>query len=138
MGDFSSIKVKNLKPLSGALRKIDAEAPKQLRIALNGVADVVVSAVRPQVPRKTGAAAKSVKAKSTRTSARISAGGPRAPWYPFLDFGGSVGPRKSVHRPFYKEGRYIYPTLARKDAEITRALESALSDVVKAAGLKEG
>jgi hypothetical protein len=137
VGDFSSIKVKNLKPLTGALKKIDAEAPKQIRLALNTVADVVVQAVRPQIPRKTGAAAKSIRAKSTRTSARISVGGPRAQYYPWLDFGGSVGRKKSVHRPFYKEGRYLYPTLAKKQGDITKALESALSDVIKNAGLRE-
>jgi len=137
VGDFQSIKVKNLKPLSGALKKIDQDAPKQLRMALNGVADIVVQAVRPQIPRKTGAAAKSVKTKSTRTSARISVGGARASYYPWLDFGGSVGPRKSVHRPFIKEGRYLYPTLAREQANITKALEDALSQLISDAGLKE-
>jgi hypothetical protein len=137
VAEFIAIKVKNLKPLTGALKKVDAEAPKQLRIALNGVADIVVRAVVPQIPRKSGAAAKSVKVKSTRTSARIAAGGTKASYYPFLDFGGSVGIRKSVHRPFIKQGRYIYPTLERKQGEITKALEQALSDVISNAGLRE-
>jgi hypothetical protein len=134
--DFQVIKIQGLKPLSKALKRIDAEAPKGLRIALNGVAEIVVKAAVPLVPRKSGAAAKSIKVKSTRTSARVSAGGARVPYYPWLDFGGKVGRHKSVVRDFYKAGRYIYPTIAKHEADIEKALEQALTDVVKAAGLE--
>lgn len=136
MTDFVVTSVKGLKPLSQALKRVDSEAPKGLRVALNGVADIVVKAAVPLVPRKSGAAAKSIKVKSTRTSARIAAGGTRVPYYPWLDFGGRVGPHNSVVRDFYKSGRYIYPTIAKKEPEIQAALEQALVNVVKAAGLE--
>lgn len=136
MTDFEVVSVKGLKPLSAALKRVNSEAPKGLRIALNGVADIVVRGAVPLIPRKSGAAAKSVKVKSTRTSAKIQAGGPRVPYYPWLDFGGRVGRHKSVVRDFYKGGRYIYPTIAKKQPEIQAALEQALKDVVKAAGLE--
>lgn len=136
MTDFVVASVKGLKPLSQALSRIDSEAPKGLRIALNSVAEIVVKAAVPLVPRKSGKAAKSIKVKSTRTSARIAAGGPRVPYFPWLDFGGRVGPRKSVVRDFYKGGRYIYPSIAKHEGDIQVALDKALKEVVRAAGLE--
>jgi hypothetical protein len=134
--NFEVTSVKGLKPLASALKKVGPEAPKGLRIALNSVAEIVVKAAVPLVPRKSGAAAKSIKVKSTRTSARIAAGGSRVPYYPWLDFGGKVGRHKSVVRDFYRSGRYIYPTIAKKQVDIQKALEKALADVVTAAGLE--
>lgn len=131
----AKIGVEGLAEFNRGLRKLDADAPKQLRIALNGAADLLVNKTVPQIPRRTGAAAKSLKAKSTRTSARVSVGGRRAPWYPWLDFGGRTGPKKSVERPFYSEGRYLYPTLRRVRPDIERALESGLVAVARGAGL---
>jgi hypothetical protein len=60
------------------------------------------------VPRRTGRAGGTIKAASTRTEARVSEGGARAPYMPWLDFGGRVGRKNSVKRPFLKEGRYIW------------------------------
>lgn len=131
----AKISVKGLAEFNRGLRKLDSEAPKGLRIALNGVADSLVQKVRPQIPRKSGAAANSLKAKSTRTSARISMGGRTAPYMPWLDFGGRVGRDRSVHRKFFKEGRYLYPTLRRERPEIEKLLGQALTAVARNAGL---
>lgn len=133
--DDLKIGVSGLSDMSRALRRIDTEAPKGLRLALNRVADFFVGRVQPLIPRRSGAAAKSLKARSTRTSARIAAGGARAPYYPWLDFGGRVGRDRSVERPFYTEGRYIYPTLRKQRPEIDKMLGSALVAVAESAGL---
>lgn len=129
------IKVKGLAEFSRALRRVSTDAPKGLRIGLNSAADLLVAKTVPLIPRRTGAAAKSLTARSTRTSARVAVGGRRAPWYPWLDFGGRTGPRKSVERPFLKEGRYLYPTLAKNRGLIMGKLEGALLDVARGAGL---
>jgi hypothetical protein len=63
-------------------------------------------------------------------------GGKKAPYMPWLDFGGKTGIHKSVHRPFYKEGRYLYPTLGRIRPDIEKALGSALVAVARDAGLE--
>lgn len=131
----AKIQITGLAEMSRSLKRIDTEAPKGLRLALNGIADFFIGKVEPLIPRRTGAAAKSLKARSTRTSARIAAGGPRARYYPWLDFGGRVGPKRSVERPFYSEGRYIYPTLRRERPEIEKRLGRALVAVVEGAGL---
>jgi hypothetical protein len=129
------IKVEGLAEFSRSLKRIDASMPKALRLALNDASNVVIDYARPRVPRRTGRAARSIKAASTRTASRVSAGGARAPYYPWLDFGGRVGRRRSVARPFYKEGRYLYKSLIVKRERFTQVMESALQRVARDAGL---
>lgn len=130
------IRVEGLRELNRALREIDRELPKALRIALNDAVEVIADAAASEVPELTGAAAASIVPRSTRTAARIKAGGRRAEYYPWLDFGGSVGPQKSVHRPFIREGRYLFPAYADHRDEMVAKLEEALVDVVQAAGME--
>ncbi len=129
------IKVENLAAVNKALRKVSADAPKGLRVANNAAADLLVAKMIPKIPRRTGAAAKSVRASSTRTSARVAMGGPRAPYVPWLDFGGHTGIRGSVRRPFYTDGRYLFPTLKENRAAVETKLGDALRDVIVGAGL---
>jgi hypothetical protein len=131
----AKIGVTGLAEFNRGLRQLDSDAPKALRIALNEAADLLIARTRPLIPRRTGAAAGSLKAKSTRTSARVAVGGRRAPYYPWLDFGGRTGPKRSVERPFYTEGRYLYPTLKRVRPEIEAKLGQALVAVARDAGL---
>lgn len=130
------IRVQGLAEFSRSLRKLDADLPKALRIALNGVADVIVGFAVPRIPRLTGAAAASLKPRSTRTAVRVSAGSSVVPYYAWLDFGGSVGRSRSVHRPFLKEGRYLYRAYFENQPKIEKALRVALVDVARRAGLE--
>lgn len=132
------VTVTGLREFSRAVRRLDAEAAKAIRVALNGCATLLIDRARPKIPRRTGRAAASLKASSTRTAVRIKIGGPRAPWYPWLDFGGRTGRRKSVVRPFIAEGRYLYPTLAQNRAEFTQIMETALGDIARDVGLEIG
>ena len=134
----AKISIDGLSEFSRGLRKLDKEAPKGLRIALNDAADLLIDRIRPTVPSLTGAARKSLKAKSTRTSARVSVGGKRAPYFPWLDFGGRTGRKKANVRPFLKEGRYVYPTLKKVRPEIEAKLGDALTAVARNAGLDVG
>lgn len=133
------ISVGGLSDLSRSLRKIDAEAPKQLRIAFNSAADLLVEYTAPKIPVKSGAARRSLKAKSTRTSARVSVGGRNARYFPWLDFGGEgrIAGRPSK-REFIKEGRYVYPTLREIRPKIEQALQEGISEVIRNVGLEEG
>lgn len=132
----AKISIEGLAEFNRGLRKLDKDAPKGLRLALNEAADLLIDRVRPLIPKRTGAAAKSLKARSTRTSARVSIGGTKAPYYPWLDFGGRTGRKRSVIRPFIKEGRYIYPTLRKINPEIQKKLSGALTEVARGAGLE--
>lgn len=132
----AKIEVKGLRELQRALKAAENGTPKMLRLALNEAAEIVLDYAQPQVPTKSGAARASMRVRSTQREARVAAGGRRAPWYPWLDFGGAVGRKDSVKRPFYKEGRYIYPTLRKRHPEIIEAMGAALAGVVREAGLE--
>ena len=129
------VAVTGLAEFNKGLRQLDKEAPKGLRLALNEAAELLVSETRSLVPRRTGAAAGSLRAASTRTSARVKVGGPKAPYYPWLDFGGRTGRRRSAARPFIKEGRYLFPTLSRIRPRVLATLDEAIRTVARDAGL---
>lgn len=131
----AKISIEGLAEFNRALRQIDKEAQKQLRLVGNAAADILISRTRPKIPSLTGAARDSLKARSTRTSARVSVGGRKAPHYPWLDFGGKTGIRQSVQRDFYKEGRYLYPTLREERPAIIKALEEGIVAVAEGVGL---
>ena len=118
------------------LKALDREVPKALRLAFNAAADVVVQDARASVPSRSGKARGSVKARSTQTASRVVGGGNRAPYYPWLDFGGRVGKGKSVHRPFLKYGRYIYNSWYDNQPKYVKLLEEALLDAASSAGIE--
>lgn len=130
-----TLRISGLKEFRGALKQLDKGLPKGLRVAFNGSADFLIGKVRPQIPKLTGRAARSVKARSSQTEVRVAVGGRQAPWYPWLDFGGRTGRKRSVDRPFIKEGRYLYPTFHKYRAEFTKITEGALVSLAEDAGL---
>lgn len=113
-----TIQVRGLRELRGALRDVDKTLGPELRKGLNEVADIVLNTARPLVPTRSGKARASLKAGSTEKAVQIKAGGAKAPYWGWLDFGGKVGRAKSVRRRFEPEGRYIYPTLRKRRDEI--------------------
>lgn len=156
--DELKVQVGGLAALSKGLRGMDDAAPKELRLALNSAAQLLVDVAGPKVPQVSGAARRSMVARSTRTSARVAVGGKKAPYYPWLDFGGTVGRGRkaavavgrgrrrtaaqgassgSVRRQFIREGRYIYPTLRQIRPRIQAQLQDAISAVIRGAGLVE-
>lgn len=132
------IKVDGLNEFVRNLRKLDSEVPKMLRVSLNAVAGLIVDDAKPRVPHRTGRAAGSIVARSTRTQARVKAGGRKAPYYPFLDFGGRVGRKRSVKRPFLADGRYLYGSYydMRASGKIDEALTKALLSAAASAGIE--
>lgn len=132
----TTISVTGLSEFNRALRRMDSQLPIALRLAMNEAADFLIQKARQDIPRRTGAAAASLKAKSTRTDVRIGVGGRRAPYYPWLDFGGAVGKNKSVKRPFIHEGRYLYPTLRVHRDRFTEIMRTALINVAEDAGVE--
>lgn len=136
MALIEPIKIHGLAEFNRNLRKLDKDAPKAIRIAANEAAQIVVNWAQPKVAKKSGKAAKSIKAKSTRTSARVTGGGPKVPYYPWLDFGGSVGRKRSIKRAFIEGGRYIYPGYAANRDAVQTALVQALIQVANDADLK--
>lgn len=131
-----TIKISGLKEFNKSLKQIDKDLPKAVRLALNEAGDVIVDYAKPRVPKKSGRAARSVKAKSTRTAVRVAGGGKRAPYYPWLDFGGAVGPDRSVKRPFLEHGRYIYRGYFLNKDRIVEVAQTELVKVAEQAGFE--
>lgn len=136
MSKPEAIRVTGLREFRSQLKALDRSLPKVLRIALNDVANVIVDEAHPDIPVRTGRARRSVKAQSTQKIGRVVGGGNSAPYYPWLDFGGRVGPANSVHRPVLADGRYIYPAYKRRRDDVPRLAEQALRQVAQAAGLE--
>lgn len=130
------IKVTGLREFQRALKGADAALPKRLRVVLNDAATIVINWATARMPRVTGRAIASVKARSSQRESRVAIGGTRAPYVPWLDFGGSTGPNKSVHRPFLGDGRYLYPGLRANHDEVTKIMEAGLLQLGAEAGLE--
>lgn len=133
-----AIKVEGLKQFNRDLKALDSDLPKAVRLAFNAAVDLVVATAKPGVPSRSGRAARSIKPRSTRTQARVSAGGNKAPYYPWLDFGGRVGRRKAVSRPVLKEGRYLYAAYFqhKRSGDFERVMSEGLVDVARQAGIE--
>lgn len=133
------IKIEGLAEFSRNLRKLDADLPKALRLANNEAAQLIVDQAVPKVPLGPGVgghARSSIKARSTRTEGRVSGGGKRYPYYPWLDFGGSTGRNRSVRRPFIRSGRYIFDTYEDNRSRVQQTLLEALLEVAAQAGVE--
>ncbi len=151
------IRIAGLREFQRALKRMDSDLPKALRLAMNEAAQIVVDEAKPKVPRRTGRAAASIRVASTRTAARVREGGARVPYMPWLDFGGTVGRGRkaavrvgrghhrtadqqaragSVKRPYYSDGRYIWRAVGVRRDDITAVLQKALVSVAEQAGLK--
>jgi len=136
------VRVEGLADLRKGLRKFAPDVNKQLRRDMKAVAGIVAASARSQMPTRTGTARKSVKASTSGNYAQVRAGGVRAPYYGWLDFGGTLGPaggrRNTQHRPKFKEGRYIYPAIARNRPRIIAASKHAIGKAITEAGMHRG
>lgn len=130
------IEIEGLRAFMRNLRDLDAALPKALRLAGNEAAAVVVDDARSRMPRRSGRAVKSVKARSTRVAVRIASGGKNAPYVPWLDYGGRVGPNNSVVRKFESDGRYVYPAFTDNRTRVDDAYRNALRTIARQAGIE--
>jgi hypothetical protein len=130
------IEVKGLREFQTQLRKMDSDLPKQLRVALNEASQLVIDYASPRMPKRTGKARASLKARSSQREARIALGGRKAPYAAWLDFGGKGKHGRPAPRPYIKEGRYVYKGLAVKRAEVIDVMSNAITAVARGAGLE--
>lgn len=156
MAENETIRVVGLADLRKALRQIEQTLPRELGAGLAEAAAIVADAARPKVPRRSGAAQASIKVRKKQGAAALAVGGAKAPYYPWLDFGGTVGRGRvaagnkqraggefggtagSVKRKVIRGGRYIYPTLREKDAEVKAKVDEVVVRLAKRAGFETG
>jgi hypothetical protein len=135
------VQVKGLREVQWALRKVDKDIPKGLRQELLPAARKVQDDIRSRVPMQSGKARGSVRARASQRGASIAVGGNSAPYYPWLDFGGSTGKGHkpgvsgsgSVKRDMPKGGRYLYPAIAANEDMLEKAATDAVVNLAKRA-----
>jgi hypothetical protein len=146
---MADVEVIGLRELTTALRQVDKALAKDLRGAFKAIADHVVGVAQQRMPFGRGTAAKSLKPRSTDRGATINfpRGGPgsrddKAGYYPWLDFGGSVGRgHKSgiawsgaIQRELVPGGRYLYPAIGESREYIATEVDKAIGEIARKAG----
>ena len=153
MGEVVGTEVEGLIAMKKAFRAANDGTQKAIGRRLKEVATLVASEVAGRVPVRSGRAASSVRALATQESASVAAGGAKAPYYAFLDFGGSTGrghvsgaaDSGSVKREWYGaggsgsgEGRYLYPAIRDMSDVIARETGEAIHEALHDAGFEAG
>lgn len=131
------VRIEGLRDLQAAMRRASEGSQKQLRVVFNEAAETVVGGARRRVPRgPSGAARASLKPMSGQREAKTVGGGRKAPYYPWLDFGGRVGRDRSVSRRFIEGGRYLYPSWSANRRSVLDALAEGVARAARDAGLE--
>lgn len=135
MATIDPVRVEGLADVIRALRGVNANLPKALGTAAARGAGLVADRARSGVPRRSGAAAGSIQVKTIGPKARVVSGGRRAPYFPWLDFGGRVGRKKATRRPYLADGRYVYPAYRSTRDQVEAIMRETLVEAVRDAGL---
>jgi hypothetical protein len=153
VGEVVGTEVEGLIAMKKAFRLAHDGTQKAIQRRLKDVATLVASEVAGRVPVRSGRAASSVRALATQESASVAAGGAKAPYYAFLDFGGSTGrghvagaaDSGSVKREWYGkggsgtgEGRYLYPAIRDMSEVIASETGEAIHEALHDAGFEAG
>lgn len=137
MADGFAIEVEGLRELKAALRKVESKLPREVGQAGKKAADYLTPMIRAKVLVRSGAAQRSVRAVVSQGGGGIRAGGAKAPYWAWLNWGGSVGRNRSVYRPKVRPDRYVYATFADKRDEVLDRYLDAMRDLLRSAGLED-
>lgn len=130
------IETDGLNELRSAFRRLGRGGNKEIKEFTIAAATLIVKKGRPMVPRRRGKARRSWAVSSDAKGAKVTYGGPTAPYMSWLDFGGRVGRRKSVLRPYIPSGRYLYPTVGKYQKQIRAMADETLAEMAENSGLK--
>jgi hypothetical protein len=143
------VEIHGVRDLQKALKQMDTGMEKALKNEFLDIAESVASGVRSKVVKgPTGRASASVKARASNRGASIAVGGTKAPYYPWLDFGGSVGRGHQPGKPWsgairrdwkgvpVGKGRWLYPTITEHRDDIVDQTDDALERLARQAGFE--
>lgn len=145
---LAEVNISGYRELRAELRHADKVLGDAFRLRMKDAGEVIARKVRSQVPAKSGRARSTVRVTAGGNTVHLRAGGGRAPYYGWLEFGGSIGGRRprsaqalwwpgashpSAHtgaakRPKVAQGRYMLPTVKRNRAELIDAAQRAWND----------
>lgn len=119
------------------LKTLDNDLPKALRLSFNEISKLVVDDAARAIPTRSGAARKSIKARSTAKAARLAGGSKGVPYYGWLDFGGEGRVKgRPGPRPVKKQGRYLYAAYYKHRDEIPDLMAAALVEIAHKSGVE--
>jgi hypothetical protein len=126
------VEVEGFSQWQQSLDRFSSQADEKIARMLAMAAETVADDAQRLVPRgSSGAARASLKV----VGPLVTAGGPKVPYFGWLEFGGRVGRRGSVRRTFVPGGRYIWPQWMRQRTDILTAMENGLTDLARESGL---
>lgn len=139
-GRFVDVRVYGLREFRAATLTFDRRLPRMADDAAHEAAELVARGARkgfPVGPAEGGHARDSIEATRKGDGWSVSAYGPRFPYGPWLDFGGSVNKHTGnpTRRAYFKKGRFIYPSFERNRPRIERIMETALQRHAESSGL---
>jgi hypothetical protein len=132
------VRIEGLRELRTALHRAEKGSPKALDRGLKEAAQLVVKDAKRRVPLGPpphGHARASIRSARTGSGFEVRGGGARYPYYMWLEFGGGVGRKHHTWRNRVKSGRYIYPALGAKRAQMYRLWNRHLARAMRVAGL---
>lgn len=124
-----TIRVEGLKQLARALKDLDPQMAKELRLANKAAASVVAEDAAMRAPVLTGRLRKSIRALGQARSSTVAEGSAKVPYAGFIDFGGTIKPQ-GIMRPFIKTGRILFPALAAKTPQVMDIYERKINEIV--------
>jgi Bacteriophage HK97-gp10, putative tail-component len=138
MADNVAVHVEGLKEFRAALRDADRVLGIELRKALNEAGDIIVRDVQPDLPRRTGRLAVSLKAQSTQREGRVVLGSARVPYAGWIEFGGRIvqhSRQRIIEREFIPRGRWLFPSAERNRGRIINVMDGKVDELARRAGL---
>lgn len=131
-----NVEMTGLSDLSSRLKDAESQivGPSLSRLTAELAKEVAADARR-RLPSATGAARSSVAVMSSDLDHSVVYGGSRAPYTAWLDFGGTVGIRHSVHRPYMQGGRALFPALSANQPVGMSQADDMVYDALAGAGI---
>jgi hypothetical protein len=126
------LQVSGAEEAAAALATLAGDYPRIGALACDQAMQLVITWVKPKVPRRTGRTVASLSTRVSATSATITAAAPQFGW---LDYGGAVGRKLATIRQYRPGGRYLQPGVAAREEAITAAMEALQTDAARSAGL---
>lgn len=135
MVDFD-LEFKGLDKYRQGLDRISKKIPDAVLAAFAEAGDIIADTARPKVPRRTGAAQRSLRSTPSPRGVRVVGGSSSVRYYAWLEYGGRAGRNGSVVREYVPQGRYIYPTYVSKRNDVERVLLNHVIRLFEQEGLK--
>jgi hypothetical protein len=109
---------------------------KALQKAARDAVAPIAAAVRSQLPHVSGDLAGTVRTSAYRSGAAVRVGTTKVVYGGWVDFGGTrpQGPTDRAARPFYKDGRYLFPAAKNLQADVLARFEVAVPAALEAFG----